>query len=109
MKRTGVRIALLLLTSGLPACNEANVKPPEHLADAYAEILLASNIYRSDSSRLQTILDSIATNFGFRDQKDVLSEIHQVTLNPEILRKVLDSTQNRLQRMQEGENAKGPR
>jgi hypothetical protein len=100
-------LAALLLATTFGACSESSVKPPEHLADAYAEILLASNVHRGDTTTRQGILDSIAVNFGFSSQKEVLSEIHEMTLNPEVLRKVLDSTQNRLQSLQEGKNAKG--
>jgi hypothetical protein len=107
MKLHGSIPAQILLAAILGACSESSVKPPDHLADAYAEILLASNVHRGDTTTRQAILDSIAVNFGFNSQKEVLSEIHEMTLNPEALRKVLDSTQNRLQSLQEGKNEEG--
>lgn len=107
MRLTNRTVALIAAGTLLGACSESSVKPSEHLADAYAEILIANTIYRDDSVRRAVVLDSIAANFGFTGQKEVLSEIHDMTLNPDILRKVLDSTQNRLQSPEEGKNAKG--
>src|SRR5687767_11154263 len=86
-----------MLVSHLAGCQEATITPSENLSNAYAEILMASVRHRGDTTHRQRILDSIAAHFGYSDQKEVLSEIHEVTRDPEVLRKVLDSTQNRLE------------
>ena len=91
----------------LGSCGEGVPVPADHLVEAYSEILIASNINREDSVRRGAVLDSIAANFGFSDHKKVLAEIHEMTLDPDVLRKVLDSTQNRLQSLQQASNAKG--
>ena len=106
-----IRTALLVAAASaqLAACKDATITPAEHLADAYAEILFASAGHRGDTVHQRRILDSIAQNFGFDGQKEVLSEIHEVTLDPEVLRKVLDSTQNRLESLKQAKNEKGPK
>lgn len=89
------------------SCGESVPVPADNLVEAYSEILIASNINREDSVRRQVVLDSIAENFGFESHKNVLAEIHDMTLNPDVLRKVLDSTQNRLQSLQGAKNREG--
>ena len=102
-------LSLLVLSTGvfLGSCGDSAPVPADNLVEAYSEILIASNLHREDSVRRIVVLDSIAANFGFKDYKNVLSEIHEVTLDPEVLRQVLDSTQNRLQSLREASNAKG--
>ena len=106
-RHNNILLSLILLFAA--GCKDATITPREHLADAYAEILIASNLHREDTTNQKRILDSIATKYGFDGQKEVLSEIHQVTLDPEVLRKVLDSTQNRLQSPEGAKNEKGPK
>lgn len=89
------------------SCSDPAPVPADNLVEAYSEILIASNLHREDSVRRIQVVDSIASKFGFDDHKNVLSEIHEVTLDPEVLRTVMDSTQNRLQSLQQALNTKG--
>jgi hypothetical protein len=109
MRKVVSNITLTTMASlVISSCGDGKVSPPDHLADAYAEILLASALNRGDTIGHQRIVDSIATKFGFESEKKVRSEIHEMTSDPEVLRKVLDSAQNRLESLKQGKNEKGP-
>ena len=69
---------------------------------AYADILMAKSQHMNDSAATFTALDSVAKAHGFGNAAEVRDAIAGLSDKPEELRRLLDSTQRRLERIQNG-------
>ncbi len=69
---------------------------------AYAEMLVAKNIHRTDSAAAARAADSIVKHFGYSNEGDLLKEMEELSSDPESLRTMLDSAQHRLEKIQQG-------
>lgn len=70
------------------------------LATAYVEVMIARNMFRSDSSAMHRAMDSVSRAYGFDNESDLRSAISKLSEEPENLRKMFDTAQRRLESIQ---------
>lgn len=82
------------------------------IAQAYAESLIARNLFRADTSAMRRAVDSVARAFGYDDEMDLIVAIRNAAEEPESFRRMLDSTLRVLERatlgMPAGSTTAGP-
>lgn len=101
--RTLLSIPLLTFCLVTAGCQESISEPErQHIATAYAELLITKNAYNGDSTGLQHAIDSTLKQFGFAGEQEFTTVFDELSRQPDYLREVLDSTQNYLQNVQRG-------
>ena len=105
--RSNLSLSLLLLILSslvmLEGCQESiSEEERQQMAQAYAEMLIAKNMVSGDSAAARRAVDSVLKTHGFADEKDLMTTVQKLTTNPDQLREMLDSTQQLLERAQQG-------
>lgn len=101
--KTLLSIPILLLCLLPAGCQETISEPERHtIATAYAEFLITKSLFNGDSIGLHHAVDSTLKQFGFAEEKEFTKAFEKLSMQPNHLREVLDSTQNYLQNIQRG-------
>ncbi len=93
----GLMISVSVTLSG---CQQApSQEEIDTLATAYADVLFVQQLTREDSSAIRASVDSVLKRYGYVDKAKFSTRLKEVGHNPEVMRKIFDSTQHRLQQV----------
>jgi hypothetical protein len=94
-------VIIVLIVSGLATGCKQAPKPKDigELSQTYADLLMAQQRSRTDTTAVRKSIDSTLKAHGFDDEEEFRERLKDVGQDPEVMRKIFDSTQQLLQKI----------
>ena len=98
MRNVDLLIAILIGGAIVSSCSHTPTpKDIGELSNTYADLLMAQQSSRRDTAGARTSVDSVLKVHGFDNELEFRERLKDVGRDPEVMRKIFDSTQQLLQ------------